>query len=306
MEGVQTFSGREGVLPALPGADSHDHIGKALFPEFLNRGDLPPADKLCAESKADRDVLFYLWRNDAEVRNGMGDDTAGFFTAFKYRHRNAGSGQEGSRGEARGACADHSDLLSGAACTAGAAGGTGLRRAQGREYLCAGCSGCREFGLADVQGLLVVIAHALVPAVVGADRSRNEGKGISLQNDAEGLLRILLSHGPQVGGNILADGTSLPAGGCEAVKERELFFDMAVRERFDRFCIETGGCRVFVHCLDGCDVHTSKGGAAAVHETVRDLAHPLVSARLEHVGGHGDGPDPRVKEGLYVIDGRSA
>ena len=162
--------------------------------------------------------------------------------------------------------------------------------------------GCRQLGLPDAQAVLVVVAHALVPAMMGTDRSRDMRQRIAFQNNAQCLFRIIFQHRLQIGRDILSDGTAVPAWSREAVKERKRPAGLSLRQRFDRLPVQSGCCHTFIQCFHRRGVYAPEGFAAAVRQDFRNLDHPPVSARFQDRRRHGNGPDPCFEKIRHVVD----
>ena len=158
---------------------------------------------------------------------------------------------------------------------------------------------------ADVDALVVGVAHALVLAAVGADGAGDEGQGVAVGDDAQGLLVLALAHLHQIGGNILLDGAAGAAGGGEAVDEGHLFVQLAAGDGLHGLLIVAVGGDALRQSGRPGRVHPLPGLIGDVRQGPADLAEPLVAAGLEDGGGHGDGPDARVKEGPHRVNVRA-
>ena len=277
-------------IAVFPGAHRNDDIGVALLGQFLDAVNFGAGDELRAVGLAQRHVFVDGFGADAEFGDHMPDDAAQRVAALKHRHIHTGAGQEHRRGQAGGAAADDGNLFA----------GLGGSRFQGGQHRVKRAGGGGELGGADAHRALVVVAHALVGAVVGAEGAGDEGQGVALQNDVQRVLQTALFDGPQIAGNVLPDGAAATAGGLVAVDERHGPAVLAARQRLDGLAVAGLAGHGLVQRFDGGHVHARKGGGAAVHEDAADLAEPVIAAGLQHGGGHGDGPDARVKQGADV------
>ena len=80
---------------------------------------------------------------------------------------------------------------------------------------------------ADVDALVVGVAHTLVLTAVGADGARNEGKGVAVGDDLQSLLIVPGVDPHEIGGNILMNGAPGAAGGGKTVQQRDLLVQLA-------------------------------------------------------------------------------
>ena len=142
----------------------------------------------------------------------MADDAAQGLSALKDGDVDSLPGQEKGGGQAGRSAAHHGHPL---------AGDRGFGVQPGQQGVIAAPGGL-QLHVPDVDRLLVVIAHALVRAVVGADGAGDEGQGVALEDDFQGLFVFARPGGHQIGGDILLNGAAAPAGGFEAVDEGHL------------------------------------------------------------------------------------
>ena len=293
---VQAFAALQRIPAMFPGADGNDHISESFRFQFFDGPDFPAAHNLRTQGPADRNILFDRVRADPEAGNHMGDHAAGFVPAFKHGDRYTGPAQECCRRKSRGTRSDHRDLFAAFLFSC----------AQGRQNSLISAARRFQLGLPDMQGFLIIVAHALVPAVMGADGPGNKRKRIPFQDDAQRLFRLLLQHRLQVSRNILSDGAAVPARSRKAVEQRQRLPGLPVRQRFHRFPVQAGRADALIQCFHRLHVDAPEGFVSAVHQAFSDLDHPPVSTRLQDRGGHGDRPDPRAEQVGGIVDVRAA
>ena len=228
---------------------------------------------------------------DAEGRDNIAYDTAKGLTLFKYGYCIAGFCREVCSSKACGAAADNGKLAVG--------GFNGLGK--GHQLIIG--SLCRyQLGAANIHGGFVVIAHALIHAVMCADGAGDEGQGVLVGDDLESLKEQALAAQLNVFGNILAEGAAALAGCLEAVgKGQHLILAHGALGGFlyGLYVILVGNSLLGKLC-NGLVVHAVKGLEFALVKELAKLYHAAVSAGLKDGGGHGDGPDACLKEGLDV------
>ena len=196
----------------VPGAGGEDDVGIALIKELLRALDLGVEDHLGTHGLHELHIVVDGGGGNAEGGDHMAHDAAQGVLALEDGHIHAGAAQEvGGRHTGR-AAADDGCLL---------AGDRRARLQLGQQRGEAALSRLELLG-ADVHALLIGVAHALVLAAVGADGAGDEGQGVAVGDDLQGLLIPAGIDQHQVSGNILLDGAAVAAGGGEAVDEGDL------------------------------------------------------------------------------------
>ena len=270
----------------LPGSGGEDDVGEALGLQLAGGLYVHTQHKFGPHGPAQGHVPVDGLVRDAEGGDDVADDAAQGLPALKDGDVDSLPGQEEGGGQAGGSAAHHGHPL---------AGDRGLGAQPGQQGVIAAPGGL-ELHVPDADRLLVVIAHALVRAVVGADGAGDEGQGVALEDDLQGPFVVARPGGHQIGRDILLNGAAAPAGGFEAVDEGHLPAVLPVGQGLDGLAAGgpgAGRLRQGGH-LGG--IHAGEGGTAAVHQLPADLAQALVAAGLEDGGGHGDGPDARVEQ----------
>ena len=167
-----------------------------------------------------------------------------------------------------------------------------LERALCRLKLCA----------ADIHGTLVVVAHTLIHAVMGAYGTGDKGQGVLCGYNLQCLKEQSLAAKLYVFGYILTEGAAALAGSPEAVYQRKLLAlaHLPVRRfLYGLNIVEIGG-RLLGKPGHGLIVHAGEGLELAPVKQVAQLHHAAVSAGLQYGGSHGYGPYARLKQLLYV------
>ena len=165
------------------------------------------------------------------------------------------------------------------------------------------CALCRlKLCAADIHGTLVVVAHALIHAVMGAYGAGDEGQGVFGGYHLQRLKEQALAAKLYVFGYILTEGAAALAGGPEAVYQRKLLVlaHLPVRRfLYGLNIVEVGG-RLLGKPGHSLVVHAGEGLELAPVKQVAQLHHAAVSAGLQYGGSHGYGPYARLKQLLYV------
>ena len=167
-----------------------------------------------------------------------------------------------------------------------------LERALCRLKLCA----------ADIHGTLVVVAHTLIHAVMGAYGTGDKGQGVLCGYNLQCLKEQSLAAQLYVFGYILTEGAAALAGSPEAVYKGQylVLAHLPVRRFLDwLYIVEVGGC-LLGKPGHGLVVHAGEGLELALVKQVAQLHHASVSAGLQYGGSHGYGPYARLKQLLYV------
>ena len=222
----------------------------------------------------------------------MGNHAAGTFLPLEHSHRVSRSAQEHSCRKARGSRADYCGLPVGLL----------FRRLKGRENPIESARNCFQFCLPDQQALLIVVAHALVRAVMGADGSRDMRQRIPVHNNACRLFRIIFQHRLQISRDILPDGASFPARSRETVEERKRPAGLSLRQRFDRLPVQPGCCHTFIQSFHRFHIHAPERFASAIRQALCNLRQSLISARFQDRCRHGNRPDSRLEQVRHVVD----
>ena len=269
VERVQCLTVFQRISPLLPGADRRDDVRKALRLQLLHGTDLPSRHDLCAVGRAQGDIPVNGLLPDPEGRDREADDPAGLLPFFKDRHRNALPGEEGRRRESRRTAADDRG--------APAVSVSALRKR--REHLPVSAFCRPQLRRADADALLVMAAHAAVRTGMRADGAGDEGQGVPLKDDPQGVLRPSLLQRGEISRDILGDRAGGAAGSLEAVDERQRLAAFPPRKRLHGLLItgiRTG--RQIERCrLRGIDPGKRR---ARVFEQLRDPAQPLIAAGL--------------------------
>ena len=220
----------------------------------------------------------------------MTDDTAQLVGTLVNGDINACAGQEGCSSQTSGATADDSDLLA-------SHGSSGLQGSQ-NFFVSALSSG--QLSLADLDILVVVVTHALVAAVVGADGAGDEGQSVALQDDVQSISQAAFANSGQVSGDVLLNGAAVAAGSVEAVNQGNGLAGVADGQRLDGLQVQLVGSNAVIQSLDSSHVQTVPALVTAVAQSFVDLSHTLVSAGLQNGGSHGDGPNACIEQILDV------
>ncbi len=289
VEDVDLLPRLEADVAGRPGAAGDDDVGVALSLELGHGAHLDARLGLGAVREAELDVAVDILVGDAERRDDVARDAAEGLAALEDGHVGAGAREEERAGQAGRAAADDGDLAGLGArdlLRAGAVLDAGEKRVDAAARR-------RELARADGRALgLVERAHALGAAGVRAEIAGNEGQGVSLRDDGEGVVQATLVDGGQVGGDVLLDGAAVAAGRGEAAGEGQRPVELVRRERLHGLLVLGRGGDGLIERGDGLDVHVLLARGAL--EQARDLAEALVAAGLENRGGHGDGPDARA------------
>ena len=220
----------------------------------------------------------------------MTDDAAQLVGTLEDGDVNASAGQEGSSSQTSGATADDSDLLA-------SHGSSGLQGSQ--NFLeCAGSSG--QLSLTDLDVLVVVVTHALVATVVGANGTGDEGQSVTLQDDVQSISQAAFANSGQVSGDVLLNGAAVTAGSIEAVNQGNLLAGVTDGQGLDGLLVQSVGSNAVVQSLNSSDVQAVPALVTAVAQSLVDLSHTLVSAGLQDGGSHGDGPNACIEQSLDV------
>ena len=163
------------------------------------------------------------------------------------------------------------------------------------------CSLCRlKLCAAYIHGTLVVVAHTLIHAVMGAYGTGDKGQGVLCGYNLQCLKEQALAAQLYVFGYILTEGAAALAGGPEAVYQRKLLAHLPVRRfLYGLNIVEIGG-RLRGEPGHSLVVHAGEGLELAPVKQLAQLHHASVSAGLQYGGSHGYGPYARLKQLLYV------
>ena len=108
------------------------------------------------------------------------------------------------------------------------------------------CSLCRlKLCAADIHGTLVVVAHTLIHAVMGAYGTGDKGQGVLCGYNLQCLKEQSLAAQLYVFGYILTEGAAALAGSPEAVYKGQylVLAHLPVRRFLDwLYIVEVGGC----------------------------------------------------------------
>ena len=207
------------VQPAgLPGAHGEEDVGIAHGLQLFNGGGLGVQLHLGAHLLHQGHVLIDGLVGDAPGGDHLPDHAAQSGGALEDGDGDAGPAHEVGRRHAGGAAADDRHL------GGGLSGHGGLHLG---HILVIALLGGHQLGAPDVDGLIVVVAHALGHAVVGADGAGDEGQGVLLGDEAQGGGVLALAAQLNILGNVLTDGAAAFAGGGEAVDQRHLVVELA-------------------------------------------------------------------------------
>ena len=220
----------------------------------------------------------------------MTDDTAQLVGTLVNGDIDACAGQEGCSSQTSGATADDSDLLA-------SHGSSGLQGSQ-NFFVSALSSG--QLSLANLDVLVIVVTHALVAAVVGADGAGDEGQSVTLQDDVQSISQAAFANSGQVSGDVLLNGAAVTAGSIEAVNQGNGLAGVTDGQRLDGLQVQLVGSNAVVQSLDSSDVQAIPALVTAVAQSFVDLSHTLVSAGLQDGGSHGDGPNACIEQILDV------
>ena len=161
--------------------------------------------------------------------------------------------------------------------------------------------------LPDLHCSFIVHSGAVELALVVADVAGDVGKSVLLVDNRKGLGVAAFSHKSHVVGDVLVNRTGLHAGRDIAVEKRKrvvrLGRVLSAEGALGVICL----CGILRESLDCLDIDVLfVPGAAFFHELLSHAGHSCISAWLEHVGGHGDGPDACVEDVLDREYGASA
>ena len=220
----------------------------------------------------------------------MTDDTAQLVGTLVNGDIDACAGQEGCSSQTSGATADDSDLLA-------SHGSSGLQGSQ-NFFVSALSSG--QLSLADLDVLVIVVTHALVAAVVGADGAGDEGQSVTLQDDVQSISHAAFANSGQVSGDVLLNGAAVTAGSIEAVNQGNGLAGVTDGQRLDGLQVQLVGSNAVIQSPDSFHVQAGPALVTAVTQSFVDLSHTLVSAGLQDGGSHGDGPNACIEQFLDV------
>ena len=279
----------------LPGAGGQNHVGIALIKQLLNAGNLLAQLELGPHGLAQLNVLLDGFIADAEGGDHVLHDAPQLRLGLEHGYRHSGPAQEIGGGQAPGAAAHYGYLLA------------GYRRArlQLGQQLGEPALGGLQLPIAYLHRFLVIAPHALVHAAVGADGAGDEGQGVALEDHLQRFLVLAVGGQAQVGGNVLLNGTAAPAGRGKAVHQGHLCRQLLGGNGLHRLAVMAAGAGLPGDAGNPLHVHPGPGALAA-HHLLADLGKALVAAGLEHVGGHGDGPDARPVQRPHREDVRAA
>ena len=277
-------------LAGLPCADGEQDMGVAHLLQLVNGGSRSAALDLHIVLLHQRNILLDGLIGDTEGGDHMAGHAAEAGFTLENSGLDAGTAQEVGGSDTGGAAADDGSLLA-----------RHLGRLFDGGHQCAvALIGSHQLDVADMDGLLIEVAGALVLTAVSADGTGQERQGVLLGNQLQRGTVQALAHQLDILGNILLDGAAALAGGGEAVDPGHLLvalaggqgldgLDMVIiragsgGQRADRFGVGAGECLVG-HILD----------------LLHHLQQTVVSAGLENRGGHGDGPDACGKQLVAV------
>ena len=274
-------------LTGLPGAHGEEDVGEAHGLQFLDRGSGGVQLHFHAHLEHQGHVLVDGVVADAEGGNDLADHAAQAVGLLKDGDGDTGPAQEVGCGHTGGAAADDGDL----AAVACGHGSLDLRHIGVIALL-----GGHQLGGPDLDGLIVVVPGALGLAAVGADGAGDEGQGVLLRDEPQGGGVLALAAQLNVLGNVLLDGAAALAGRGEAVHQGDLLIQLPPGQGLDVLHMVLIGPGGQGQSLNGTHIHAGEGLEVHGVQLVADLDEPLVAARFQLGGGHGDGPDAAGKQ----------
>ena len=274
----------------LPCANGEEDVGVAHSLQLSHRGCGCAALHFHALLFHEGDVLLNGLLGNAERGDHMAGHAAEGGLTLEDGGLHAAAGQEVGRSHTGGAAADDGGLLP-CHLLGGLHGGHHCLEALLRSH---------QLGIADMDGLVIEVAGALILAAVGADGAGNEGQGVLLGNELQGRAVQSLTHQLDVLGNILCDGAAALTGSGEAIQPRHLLLALPLGDGLDGLDMVIVGVGGGTQLADGLGVRAAEGLVGHLLHLLHHLIQAIVAAGLQNGGCHGDGPNAGIKELVAV------
>ena len=275
----------------LPGAVGYYHIFKPCLFKFRNATARGVRDKLRPIGGYYLQIPGHRLSADTEIGDDAADDSAEYGAFFKYCRLDAAAPEEVGRRHPRRAAADNRGPR------AAQRGGARKRLHGLGETLFR----AEQLDGAYLHGLVIEAACAAAHAAVAANRARDKGQRVFVEDHGKRLAVAFLSRKPDIFRHILFYRTTLFAGRNEAVGQGNGPFYLPVRGGFRRLPVLFIKRRPRGELFNLFVVHPAEGFAAARGIFVGKLLHPLVAARLQERSRDRHWPDTGAVEFRDVL-----
>ena len=224
-------------------------------------------------------LLDFLCR-ETEGWDNVGDHTACAGGRIINGYRGTCPGQIEGGGDTGGTCTDNGHFFL-------AAAGGGERRQN--RVIALSCGD--QLVAPDLYRTFVLISGAGRLTAVCTDVSGHEGQRVLIQNHAKRFLEAAFIHETPIGGDVLMDGTTVGAGGSEAVHQRHLGRGLPVGQRLHGLTVVVILLRSLGQLLYAADIDPDPRGGGRFAQKLCHLNETGIAAGLQKRGGHGYGPD---------------
>ena len=274
----------------LPCTNGEEDVGIAHGLQLSHRGCGGTAAYLHALLFHEGDVLLNGLLGNTERGDHVAGHAAEGGLTLEDGGLHAATGQEVGRSHTGGAAADDGGLLP-CHLLGGLHGGHHRLEALLRS---------NQLGIADMDGLVIEVAGALILAAVGADGAGNEGQGVLLGNELQRRAVQALAHQLDVLGDVLCDGAAALTGGGEAVQPRHLLLALALGDGLDGLDVVIVGVGGGAELANGLGVRAAECLVGHLLHLLHHLIEAIVAAGLQNGGCHGDGPNTGIEELVAV------